>query len=490
DVVELVKHFEASPKLAMREVVNHFRQGVGETLERVMKAELELFLGQEAELKNKRNGFSVRTYSVKGVGALQVRVPRDRASRFDSRVVPKGRRYDEALEQDLALLHLAGLSTRMLSHVSRHVLGIEVSPSEVSNALKTIVPAAKTFLSRPLAGRRFKYLYVDGTFFSVRRTTVEREPTLVVIGVDEADKKSILAMVQGDKDSRMAWEMVFNELKERGLDGSAVHTDEDVQALLHKVALRTVALLRDAGKLDDAEPQEDALDFLRAQSTRTKRLPFLEWTPPRNGRRCAFLEGFSLHANSRVHENDRQGLLRLANYGARGPFSLERLSQLPNGDLAYRMKRPSASGAHVLVLSPLALLRKLAALVPPPRVNLVRFFGVFAPNARVRKRVVPKTTTKDDMPAVGCHDSGEFAESMGHTPTRPKRTSRIPWAQLLKRTFAKDVLACDKCGGERRIVAYVTAQATVREILRHLGLPSQALPQARAQDSPQLELYA
>ncbi|MFN0062996.1 MAG: ATP-dependent helicase HrpA [Myxococcaceae bacterium] len=93
-------------------------------------------------------------------------------------------------------------------------------------------------------------------------------------------------------------------------------------------------------------------------------------------------------------------------------------------------------------------------------------------------------------PAVECHASGEVAEPMGHTPTRPKRTSRIPWAELLKRTFAKDVLACDKCGGERRIVAYVTAQTTIREILRHLGLPSQVLPQARAQDSPQLELDA
>ena len=222
DVVGLVKRFETSPKLAMREVVEQVQQGAREILERLMESELELFLGQEAQKKNKRNGFSVRTFVMKGIGAIQVRVPRDRAGRFDSRIIPKGRRYDEALEKDLALLHLAGLSTRMLSHVSRHVLGLEVSPAEVSNALKTIVPAAKAFLSRPLAGRRFKYLYVDGTFFSVRRTTVEREPTLVVIGVDEADKKSILAMVQGDKDSRMAWEMVFNQLKERGLEGGAV----------------------------------------------------------------------------------------------------------------------------------------------------------------------------------------------------------------------------------------------------------------------------
>ena len=56
------------------------------------------------------------------------------------------------LEEDLALLHLAGLSTRMLPQVSRRVLGIRVSAQEVSNGLHTSVPAAKEFLERP-AGR-------------------------------------------------------------------------------------------------------------------------------------------------------------------------------------------------------------------------------------------------------------------------------------------------------------------------------------------------
>ncbi len=77
-------------------------------------------------------------------------------------------------------------------------------------------------IERPLGSRKFQYLFIDGTNFHVRRTTVEREPTLVVIGVDETNRKSVLAMVQGDKDSRAAWEMVFAQLKERGLDASAV----------------------------------------------------------------------------------------------------------------------------------------------------------------------------------------------------------------------------------------------------------------------------
>lgn len=222
DVVDLVKRFEASPVTAMREIGEHVRHGAKEVLERVMDAEITLFLGQDVEAQNKRNGYVTRTFVFKGLGAIEVRVPRDRAGRFESKVVPTGKRYDEALEKDLALLHLAGLSTRTLSHVSQRVLGLQVSAQEVSNALATIVPAAKAFLERDLSGRRFKYLWIDGTNFKVRRTTVAREPTLVVIGVDESDHKSVLAMVQGDKDARSAWEMVFASMKERGFDGSAV----------------------------------------------------------------------------------------------------------------------------------------------------------------------------------------------------------------------------------------------------------------------------
>ena len=110
----------------------------------------------------------------------------------------------------------------MLAQMSGPLLGIRVSAKEVSNALHTIVPAAKAFLSRPLGDRKWMYLYVDGTNFRVRRTTVDVEPTLVVLGVDETGRKSVFSMVQGDKDSRTAWDAVFVDLKERGLDGSCV----------------------------------------------------------------------------------------------------------------------------------------------------------------------------------------------------------------------------------------------------------------------------
>ena len=222
DVVSLARRFESQPAEAMRDLVGYFQNGVSEVIEQLMEAEVGLFLGKDSQRGNKRNGFRTRSYGIKGIGIIEIKVPRDRNGEYSSQIIPQGRRYDVALEKDLALLHLAGLSTRTLSLLSKRLLGMQFSPQEVTNALHTIVPAAKSFLERPLGSRKFQYLFIDGTNFHVRRTTVEREPTLVVIGVDETNRKSVLAMVQGDKDSRAAWEMVFAQLKERGLDASAV----------------------------------------------------------------------------------------------------------------------------------------------------------------------------------------------------------------------------------------------------------------------------
>ena len=150
DVVSLAKHFEESPKEAMQEVVAEMQLGFKSTLEKIMDAEIALFLGSDNGTGNKRNGYTTRTFAVKGLGAIEVRVPRDRKGRFVSKVIPPSRRYEEAIEKDLALLNLAGLSTRMLSLLSSSLLGVKVSPQEVSNSMHKILPAAKVCLEERL----------------------------------------------------------------------------------------------------------------------------------------------------------------------------------------------------------------------------------------------------------------------------------------------------------------------------------------------------
>jgi len=256
--------------------------------------------------------------------------------------------------------------------------------------------------------------------------------------------------------------------------------DDAVATLLGTVAERVVRMLRKRGRLEE-EPEVDDLGTLQAASMQS-RLPLPgDAPPPRRSRRSAQLDGFSLHAGVGLHARDREGLLRLCLYGARGPVAEERVSELPDGRVAYRMKRPAPDGSTHLVLTPEAFLGRLAALVPPPRVHLTRFHGVFAPAAKRRKDVVPAAPP---APEPDFHPEPAAPPIVPEAPVLPPRTPRLPWAELLRRVYAIDALACP-CGGTMRVIAFLEEPQVVRGILEHLGLPADPPPRAPATDPPE-----
>jgi hypothetical protein len=67
-------------------------------------------------------------------------------------------------------------------------------------------------------------------------------------------------------------------------------------------------------------------------------------------------------------------LERLCRYAARPPVATERLSLLADGRLLYGLKHRWHDGTTHVLFEQLELLEKLAALVPPPRFNLVRYY--------------------------------------------------------------------------------------------------------------------
>ena len=64
--------------------------------------------------------------------------------------------------------------------------------------------------------------------------------------------------------------------------------------------------------------------------------------------------------------------------------------------------------------------------------------------------------------------------------------SRQParWADLMRRVFDIDVLACPGCGGRLRLVAVLDASAATARILEHLHLPTEVLAPVPARASP------
>jgi hypothetical protein len=68
-------------------------------------------------------------------------------------------------------------------------------------------------------------------------------------------------------------------------------------------------------------------------------------------------------------------------------------------------------------------------------------------------------------------------------------TPRVSWANLLRRSFDVDALECPKCHGRIRVLAVITECPQITRVLEHLGLPTEAMPLARARD-PTEDEYA
>jgi cell division septation protein DedD len=266
--------------------------------------------------------------------------------------------------------------------------------------------------------------------------------------------------------------------------------DEDVRKLLLRAGRRVVALLRRFFGDDDARRREidGLLEALDATSATPAPALF-----PRTERRAAlsaFVEGFSLHAATRVMASDRRGLWRLCAYGARGALAASRLSELPDGRFAYAMKRPLPDGRARLVLTGVELLEKLVPLIPPTYANLTRFHGVFAPTSRLRAKVVPPPPV--ESPPTKCPPARPAPAPSVETPSPaptpkpspPRSAYRLDWAALLKRVFAVDVMACSRCDGPMKVVAFLEEPTVVKAILTHLGLPAEPLPAVNAQAPP------
>jgi hypothetical protein len=58
----------------------------------------------------------------------------------------------------------------------------------------------------------------------------------------------------------------------------------------------------------------------------------------------------------------------------------------------------------------------------------------------------------------------------------------------MRRVFGVDVIQCPTCGGRRRLLTFLTSPTTIRKILEHVGLPSDAPEIAAARPPPSDEL--
>jgi tetratricopeptide (TPR) repeat protein len=149
----------------------------------------------------------------------------------------------------------------------------------------------------------------------------------------------------------------------------------------------------------------------------------------------------------RAQDSDPLSLAVSANVGLvlywareyeRAVEQLEKTLQLdPNFGL-HRLKRRWRDGTTHMIFELLELVEKLAALVPPPRFNLVRYSGVLAPSAAWRPPVIPESALSDPPTHPNCParkqlhspDAGNSRKTRGLWPRN------YSWSELMTRVFS------------------------------------------------------
>lgn len=228
EVMELINEIRQEPGSLFGMIRANVKESVGQYLSELMETELTGFLGRDRYERtegesNHRNGSYGRKFAMKGIGEVDVKVPRDRQGEFTTQVLPRSKQYEDALREDLCAMFLGGVSTRTLALMSERLIGRSISPTEVSNASRELSRAVETWRERDLGSEPIKYMYIDGTLFSMRvHGSVEKVPVLVVIGVTGEGYRTVLAVQSGDKESAGTWRELFKDIKRRGLDPGRV----------------------------------------------------------------------------------------------------------------------------------------------------------------------------------------------------------------------------------------------------------------------------
>ena len=157
----------------------------------------------------------------------------------------------------------------------------------------------------------------------------------------------------------------------------------------------------------------------------------------------------------------------------------------PSGKVRLKLRKPYYTGQTELLLEPKAFLRRLFAIIPPPRWHLTRYHGILSGHHRLRRKLaalLPKP------PELIAGTSANDISSEAVFEKLPDAGAKLSYATLLSRVFASDIGACQHCGGKLRLIACIDEPDAITKILRHVGLSTDVPKVAPARSPPQLEL--
>jgi transposase-like protein len=208
------------------------RQGAQRMLQIAIENEVEEFVAAHASFRTVddrqavvRNGSLPARQIVTGLGPLEVQQPRVRDRRsgeklsFTSNILPKYLRRVPSVDALIPALYLRGISTGDFTEALEAILGPNAAGLSAANIVRLKEGwevEYEQWTTRDLSGKRYVYWWADGVYFNVRLDD-QRRCILVLMGALADGTKELLAVVDGERESKLSWLDLLRNLKAHGL---------------------------------------------------------------------------------------------------------------------------------------------------------------------------------------------------------------------------------------------------------------------------------
>ena len=227
-------------KLQLKTLINNHltrENGLHEVMEMMLNAMMKSERSVELERMgpgNKANGYRYgKTYGQGRI--LELRIPRDRNGDFYPKVLALLRSQQAETDHMVSALYGQGLTQRQVARVFEDLYGHRYSPSTISRMIDWMRQDVRQWLDRPLE-TYYPVVLIDAIQIKVRRQSVAHEAFYVVMGVTAERKREVLAVMHFPTESATGWQMVLQQLKERGLKNIGLLVADGLSGLENAVS--------------------------------------------------------------------------------------------------------------------------------------------------------------------------------------------------------------------------------------------------------------
>ena len=221
---------EGEPQAERDALEEILRQGARKLLHQALENEIAEYIEAHQHEKDEhghrqvvRNGHLPERKIVTGIGQISIHQPRvnDRREgcRFSSSILPPFMRRTPSVDTLIPVLYLKGISTGDFSQALSAILGENASGLSATNIVRLKEQWKEEYQQwsqRDLSEKHYVYIWADGIYFNVR-LDADRPCLLVLMGTLADGSKELIAIGDGERESKLSWKELLVDLKQRGL---------------------------------------------------------------------------------------------------------------------------------------------------------------------------------------------------------------------------------------------------------------------------------